>query len=130
MRFVAFLVALSAAGLATRVASADPVANGESVTVSRADYRTAGWFTLGVGSAGAALGLVGLAFAQGSCSSCPGCGCAGGNWGWSVAGAIVAGVALPIGIVLVLQKDTTTRSVAVRPLAAPASYGLSVETTF
>jgi hypothetical protein len=32
-------------------------------------------------------------------------GCTGGNWGWSVGGAIVTGVMTPIGIVLVLHRE-------------------------
>jgi len=64
----------------------------------------AGWLVLGIASAAATLGIAGLAFIPGGCASCPGCGCTGGNWGWSVGGAIATGITLPLGIVLVLLR--------------------------
>lgn len=110
-----FLPSLGALLTLGSVALANPPEN--RVVIDRSGWRTAGWITLGVGGVGGvALALGGLAAIPGGCSEVVGGRCHGGDWGWSVAGAIIAGVTIPIGIILVLQHDVwvTTQGTGLR----------------
>jgi hypothetical protein len=128
MRVAASSTCLLALCLVTTAASAEPAATKSgSVTVSHAYERETGVLLLVLAVAGAVVALVGIPFIPGSCSDR---GCTGGYWGWSAGGAIVTAVSLPIGLVLVNQKDETTPQVSVRPLATPSSGGLSLEARF
>ena len=134
MRYHLIVSSLLAGALLTVPARADDRTAQASNTeaprtevVSRAGYRTAGWITLSVGLASAAMGLIGIAFLQASCSN--NTGCAGDNWGWSVGGAIGAAVAIPIGVVLINQKDQQ-RLLTLGPIDRPASTGLALTARF